>query len=276
MQLEWTRWLEGMTAFKEGQGMLWIFIVVLFAVLWHRRTLVRSRLLLASAVFGFLIVVPLSAVVLLKGFTPFYDWMDLQQLLPLNLLNALFCMLLIELLQKNLIPDMMFRDTWKKVVSLGCVVVLLLTATNFHGFDYRASADEHGVPLETAEALDAVYVLVGDTPVVIAAKGDMLQYVRMYEPAWQPLYGRDLWSGKSASYINSGYDVEYEYYTLLEQAELDDGDQADFLELLSRKDADLVIVPYYWREAYSQIPEYELIVLTDRYNVIIKKDLIAE
>ncbi len=279
MQLEWSRWLEGMTAFKAGQGMLWIFTAVLYAMLWYKRSLKRCRLLWCAAVLSLLTVFPLSALVLLKGFTPFYDWMDLQQLMPLTLLTALFGVVMTEILQEEkLLNAKAVKQSGivKRFFSVVCVAVLLLTAANFHVFDYKSTADEHGVPSETAQAFDALYELVGDTQVVIVAKGDVLQYVRLYEPAWQPLYGRDLWSGKSASYINSGYDVEYEYYTLLEQAQLDDKERAEFTALLTKGEADLAIVPYYWREAYCQAPGYELLVLTDMYNVIIKKDLIAE
>ncbi len=276
MQAEWNKWLEGMTAFKAGQGMLWIFILVLFAVLWNKGILKRSRLFLGAVLLGGLSVFPLSTVVLLKVFTPFYDWMDLQQLMPLTLLIALFGMMLMEILEERALPKKKLTGIAARSVGGICTAILLLTAVNFHGFDYRSPADEHGVPFKTAEAFDALYALIGNRQAVIVAKGEVLQYVRLYEPAWQPLYGRDLWNGKSASYINSGYDVEYMYYTLLEQAELKEQERTEFITLLSAGKVDCAVVPYYWREGYSEIPGYELLDLTDEYNVIIKKDLMAE
>lgn len=279
MLLAWSRWLEGVSAFKTGQGMLWIFAFGLFILLWRRGSQEQRRLAVLSAVLGLAVLCPLSAVVLLQGFTPFYHWLDLQQLFPLPLWMALFGVVLGEGLQRISIPGcsgISYKGQVKTILAYICVGVLLLTATNFHGFDEKAEADEHGVPMETAEAFDTLYELVGDAQIVLAAKGDMLQYTRLYEPAWHPLYGRDLWSGKSASYVDSGYEVEYEYYSLLEQAQLVGEDQEAFLALLSGGEADCVIVPYYWREEYSQIPGYELLTLTEEYNVIIKKEWIAE
>ena len=278
MLAEWNRWLEGISSFKAGQGILWVFVLGLLVLLWRKSGQEQQRLAVLSAVMGFLVLCPLSAVVLLKGFTPFYDWLDLQQLFPMPLWMALFAMTLGEAMEGINIPGIRakgYKGYTKTAVAYICVGILLLTATNFHGFDEKAKADSHGVPVGTAEAFDALYELVGDTHIVLAAKGDILQYTRLYEPSWQPLYGRDLWSGKSASYINSGYDVEYAYYSLLERTELAGEDQEEFIALLAGGEADCIIVPYYWREAYSQIPGYELLILTEEYNIIIKKDLIA-
>ena len=267
MLLEWNRWIEGMAAFKEGQGLLWVFTIVLFAVQWHRGILQKNKLLIGGCVLGLLTVFPLTAVVLLKGFTPFYNWLDLQQLFPLMLLTALLAtefVCVVEMIPKG------------KHLGIMCAAILLLAATGFHGFDRMEPADEHGVPVAYADAFESLEELVGERSLIIAANGDMLQYARLYEASWQPLYGRDLWSGKSASYINSGYDIEYDYYTLLEQAELKEEAYTEFVALVEAGAADCIIVPYYWREAFSQIPGYQLVALTESYNVIVKEDLIAK
>ena len=67
MLLEWNRWIEGMAAFKEGQGLLWVFTIVLFAVQWHRGILQKNKLLIGGCVLGLLTVFPLTAVVLLNS-----------------------------------------------------------------------------------------------------------------------------------------------------------------------------------------------------------------
>ena len=81
MQLEWNKWLTGVTSFKEGHGMLWIFCLVLFVAMWRKRDGRQRKLLIFSALTCFLILCPITAAVLLKGYTPFYDWFDLQLLL---------------------------------------------------------------------------------------------------------------------------------------------------------------------------------------------------
>lgn len=261
MLLEWNRWLEGMTTFKEYQGLLWIFVLGLFTVLWYRGRLQENRLMICSAILAVCTVFPLSAMILLKGFTPFYDWMDLHQVFPMMLLLAV---LAVEVTER-----------FGKATGLICVGVLLLVATGFHGFDKTEPADVHGVPAAYAEAFESLDQMIDRDDVVIAAKADLLQYVRLYDATWQPLFGRDLWNGKSASYINSGYDVEYAYYTFLEQAELKDKAPAEFIALVQGGEADCIIVPYYWKDAYSQIPGYQLHILTESYNVIIKEDLVV-
>lgn len=262
MLLEWNRWLEGMVTFKEYQGLFWVFVLGLFAMLGYRGRLRGNRLFLCSAILAVCTVFPLTAVILLKVFTPFYDWMDLHQVFPVVLLLAVFAVEVTVKLGKR--------------IGFLCVGVLLLVATNFHGFDKKERADEHGVPVAYAEAFQSLDQMMDGDDVVIAAKADMLQYVRLYESGWHPLYGRDLWNGKSASYISSGYDVEYSYYTYLEQAELKGKAPVEFVALVQGGEADCIIVPYYWKDAYSQIPGYQLHVLTESYNVIIKEDLVVQ
>ena len=276
MQLEWNRFLEGITDFKTDHGMLWIFSLVLLWICFKKGTLKRHRWLLTSLVLGVLVICPVTAMALLKIFTPFYDWSDLQLLLPTTLLMALLGVEAYDFLRKQEIPGLHPGQTAKNIISVVCVAVLLLTATGFHGLDRYPEADEHGVPLETAEVFEALEQVIGEERMVLAAPAEMLQYTRLYEPKWQPVYGRDLWSGKSASYINSGYDIEYEYYTLLAKAQLTEKEQESFAALIREGQADCVIVPAFWVEQICELPEYESILLTDSYAGIIKKDFVTK
>ena len=275
MQLEWNKWIEGMTAFKTGQGMLWIFCLILFVLLWYRGEL-KHRLFVASIVLGILTICPVTAVVLLKIYTPFYDWSDLQQILPMMLLLAVLGVEAFGFLKDMAVPGLRLGQTAKNIISGVCVVILFMAATNFHGFDERPEANTSGVPVETAEVFEALYDVVGDQPIVLAAPGEILQYTRLFEADWQPLYGRDLWSAKAASYINSGYDTEYEYYTLLGKAEPETEEYDRLTALINEEQVDCVIVPYYWLEEMGDMSVYEPVVLTDIYTGIIKKDLIIK
>lgn len=276
MQLEWNRWMEGMTAFKTGQGMLWIFCLILFVLLWWRGELKRHSLFVVSIILGILTICPVTAVVLLKVYTPFYGWSDLQQILPMTLLLAVLGVEAFWFLKDMNVPGLRLGQTAKNTISGICVVILLLTATNFHGFDERPKANAGGVPAEVAVLFEALYDVVGEQPIVLAASGEMLQYTRLFEDDWQPLYGRDLWSAKSASYINSGYDTEYEYYTFLGKAELEPEEYNRLTALINEEQVDCVIVPCYWMEAMGDMYAYEPVVLSDVYTGIIKKDLIIK
>lgn len=276
MQLEWNRFWEEITAFKEGQGMLWLFCLAVFVYCFKKEIAKKHRIFVTSFVLGAMVLFPLTAVVLLKVYTPFYNWNDLQQMFPMVMLIAFGGVELFSFLRKQDIPGLCLSQTGKNIISAACVVILLFTATNFHGFDQRQNGDERGIPVETSDVFASLWQLLGDKPIVLAAPGEMLQYARLYEPAWQPVYGRDLWSGKSASYINTGYDREYAYYTLLEDARLPEEECTELISLINEGQADCIIVPDFWLEIMSGMTEYDSVRLTASYVGIIKKDLLSE
>ncbi len=279
MQLEWNRWLEGITTFKQEQGLFLIFLSALLMFFGQKGKIKNNRLFPALILLGLGAFFPLTAMILMKIFTPFYDWMDLQQLLLLPLFMALFGVVGTFVITKREFPGECFfavRPWVKRIASIVCVMLLFMVGSGFHVFDKETKADEQGVPVETAVVFGALYELIGEEPVVIAAPSKLLQYVRLYESDWIPLYGRDLWSGKAAGYVHSGYDTEYEYYVFLERGELNVDERPGFASLVAEGQADCVIVPYYWREDYCPEETYALLALTPEYNVIIKKELVAQ
>ena len=276
MQLEWSRWLSGMTAFKEEQGMLWIICVVLYVLLWRKGSLKKHSLFMVSLLLGLLVVIPATAIVLLKIFTPFYEWTDLQLLWPITFLMAFGAVEAVFFLKERDIPGLRIGKDIKEVISIGCVAAVLFAATGFRGLASRGAVNENGVPIETAEVFDALYEAVGDQQMILAAPSRMLQYARLYETEWQTLYGRDLWDGKAASYINSGYDVEYEYYSLFEKNTLLSEEHLALTDLMNLELVDCAIVPIYWPGEMGPMPGYTVIDLNNYYSAIIKKDLIIE
>ena len=276
MLSEWNKWMSGLTSFKESQGLLWIFVLLILSALWQKGDRRQRKLVVFSLLMGACILFPLTAVALLKGYTPFYDWLDLQLLLPLVLLLAWGGTELVCRMQNMEIPGLHLKGIAQTIISLLCVTVLLLAGTVFHGFDRRAEADRNGVPIQVAEILEPLYKMFADEPLVLAAPSEILMYIRLYEANWEPLYGRDLWSPKAASYINSGYDIEYEYYELLEKEQLDEEEFIQLTELIIEGPADCVIVPTEWIVGMEQLTARVLVNLTDSYTGIIKKDLMTE
>lgn len=276
MQLEWSRFLNGIAVFKESQGMFWLLSAAVLVFGLKTGLYKKHRWLLTSLVLGVLVLFPVTAVVLLKGYTPFYNWNDLQQLFPITLLLSIGGVELYTYISKQSIPGLRFGKVVQAMISAFLMVVLLLVSTNFHGFDSRQKADEHGIPVESAEVFAALYEIVGDEAIALAASPEMLQYARVYEPAWKPVYGRDLWSGKAASYINSGYDWEWKFYNLLVDDLLPPEECEQLVTLINKEKADCIIVPDFWLETISDMPEYESVRLTDSYIGIMKKDLLAK
>lgn len=275
MQTEWNKYLTGLQQYKEYQGMFVVFCIGILAYLWKVEKGRGRKLLAFAGVMGVLIVCPVCAVLLLKGYTAFYDWTDLQLLFPSVLLLAWGAMVLIEKLQKQEIPGLRCGKKAKTMISIGCVCLLLAVGSVFHGWDTAEEADQHGIPIETAQTFQILSEALPEKSLVIAAPQELLMYVRMYETDWTPLYGRDLWSGKAASYIYSGYDIEYEYFTLLEKEQLSEQEAESLWKLVETGPAECVIVPAGWITDEMVWTECVQLRLTESYTAILKKDLMT-
>lgn len=276
MQAEWSIWLSGLAAFKETQGLLWIGCIALLILLWKKGSLHKEPLWISSVVLGALVFCPITAMVLLKVYSPFYNWLDLQGIFPVTLFAAMLGVEIFENIRVRRVPGWSLGAGTRTVLAAGCVVVLFCVATNFHGFDKRSEADANGVPVEVSAVLESLQGQVGDRSIVLAAPSEILLYTRLYYADWTPFYGRDLWSGKAASYINSGYTIQYRFYEYLEKAELTESEGADFVCLIQEAYPDCVIVPGYWEDRLGKVEGYEYLFLTDAYKVIMKEELLSQ
>lgn len=275
MQLEWDRFIQGITEFKTGQGLFGVFCAAVFLYCFFREKTRGNRFFATSFFLGLIIVCPLTAVMLLKVYTPYYDWKDLQQLFPMIILLAYGSVELFSFLRKQSIPGLRVNQKIRSLLGIACIMSLLVVATNFYGLDKYETVDDKGIPVATSEVFDSLKQVTGDQTFILAAPPEMLQYARMYEANWQPIYGRDLWSGKAASYINSNYQWEYEYYTLLEDAGLMEEERVRLVEVINEGRADCIIVPDFWLEFMSGMPKYDSVRLTASYIAIMKKDLVT-
>ncbi len=274
MQLEWNRFLEGVALFKQYQGFVWLCCIATFVILHKQHKLNKNALWVTALLLGILVFLPVTAIVLLKGYTPYFNWLDLQGVFPIVLLMGYLGVTLFSYLQKQAVPGLRAKAGVQVVIAMACVVVIFVTATNFHGFDERGKADNHGVPVEVSEVFDALAEYVGEEPVVLAAPSNVLQYTRLYNHNWKQLYGRDLWDPKAASYIDSAYEEEYQYYEYLEKIEPELEARDGFAPLVEAGKADCIIVPHLWTYWMEEMEGFEVISLTDSYVGIIKKDLL--
>ncbi len=276
MQMEWSKWLMGMTSFKEAQGMLWIFVLVLFVVMHKASNEEKQKLFAFSKLTAALVLFPLTAMILLKVYTPFYDWLDLQGIVPWVFLLSLGAVKFFEVFRTNQIPGLHFKEKTHTIIGLLCVMVLLLAGTGFRAFTTRQQSVGNGLPIKAAEVFWALEEYLPERKLVVAAPAELISYVRFFEEDWQPLYGRDLWSPKAASYINSGYTMEYEYYELLGKQELTMEEAMKLAELVRTGPADCVMVPSSWIYLLEEESGLVILELSDAYAGIIKKDLITE
>lgn len=276
MQLEWNKYLEGIALFKEHQGLVWLCCLVLFIVLWKRKLLKGNALWTTIMLIGCAVLFPVTALVLLKAYTPYFDWLELQSLFPSVLAMGYLGVILFDYLKEQRIPGIKYRKVVNALLAATSVVILFAVATTFHGMDTRGKANERGVPVESAEVFAALEECVTADAIVLAAPSEMLTYTRLYNRNWQPLYGKDLWNPKAAGYIDSGYTTEYQYYEYLEQMEPQLEERSGFISLVEDGRADCIIVPHYWSLWLNDVEGYEVVSLTDSYAGIIKKELLTK
>lgn len=276
MQLEWNRFLTGIALFKQNQGLVWICCLAVFVVLFKRGMLKENAFWVTSALLSGVVLFPASAIVLLKVYTPYFNWLDLQVLFPTTILMGYLGVILFDDLKARCIPGLKWNKNKNSLLAAMSVVVLFAVATSFHSVDVRIKPDKNGVPVQTAEVFAAVEAYVTEESFVLAAPSEILTYTRLYNASWRPLYGRDLWDQKAASYIQSGYTTEYQYYEFLEQIELELEVREDFIVLVESGTADCVIVPAHWSVWLEDVEGYEVAPLTDSFVGIIKKDLLTK
>lgn len=268
---EWTGWLSGIQTMKKEQGMLLLFCVCLIWYFWRKKE--QSVFWGYGALSLALVVFPVTAAVFMKGYTAFYGWSDLFLIVPVLPLLAAGGVECSERLKAKEIPGFPCAKGLQTAVSIAIICLIFIFSSNFHSLEIKNTHTDSGVPSEIAEAFSQLADLTEKEDPVIAASSGILPYVRMYNMQWQTLYGRDLWDGKAASYIASGYDREYVYYELLEAADLSDEDLDRLEALIQEGDADCVIVPSYWINRMEEIPGYETVMLTDSYAGILKKEI---
>lgn len=276
MQLEWKEYVSGLSLAKAGYGMLWLFCIVFLIVWFFKRYRRGRRLFLASAFLGILVFCPLTAVALLKIYTPFYTWSDLQFLFPIMLLSAFLGTEAFVYIKKIAVPGLRVGGYANTIIGIVLLVLLFLSATNFKVFNNISQQHENGVPIEAYELFEALDKAVSQEEILLAAPSEYLQYTRLYKASWCPLYGRDLWDGRAASYIYSGYGEEYEYFTILDTLWLSEQEYAQVHAWLEEGVLDCMIVPVYWLEKVLPVSGYEAVGLADIYVGIIKEDLLVK
>lgn len=276
MQLEWKEFVAGFSSAKESYGMLLLFSVLLLAAWGVRRHARAHRLLCTCLLLGVLVFCPLTAVLLLKLYTPFYTWTDLQLLFPTMLLSALFVTEVFFYMKGLSIPGVWAGRYVRTLLAAVLTAVLLLSATTLRVFDRSNTQHQNGVPVQASQIFEALDSAIDTEELLLAAPSELLQYARLYKASWSPLYGRDLWDSRSASYIYSGYEEEYEYFRILDTLWLSEEEYEQVHQWIKEGTLDCMIVPVYWVEKVCPVEGYEAIALADIYVGIIKEDLLIK
>ncbi|MCD8379198.1 MAG: hypothetical protein LUC95_02480 [Lachnospiraceae bacterium] len=269
MSLNFLKWMEGTADFKQEAGLLLLLFIGSIILIWRKANREGKALAVSGAVLAVCVFVPVTAVFLLMGYTGFYDWKDLLLVVPLTPVLALGGCLFVEEVSGIRRPDAEKGDTaiqrLPAAAAAACVIFLLLAAVNFHAFDEEEASDGYGIPAETLQVYESLRNVVGEGEMTILADGELLMYVRLYCPDWYPVYGRDLWDSQAAGYVEYTYGEETEIYEILSSASLTEEDADAFFSYVEETQPDCVIISREWETAPGDLPDYNLVTLTEQY-----------
>ncbi|MCD7863936.1 MAG: hypothetical protein LUG61_10640 [Lachnospiraceae bacterium] len=272
MSLNFLKWQEGVVNWKQDLGLALLLLVVSLILIWREGRREGKLLAFSGGILALLVFVPVTAAFLMMGYTGFYDWADLQLMIPMTPVLALGACLAVEKLsalpwpvEKENVQGKKTRAGIPGVVAVFCVVFLLLATTNFHAFDGQEESDGYGIPAETLAVYESLREAMGEGEAVILADSALLQYVRLYDTDWYPAYGRDLWDSHAAGYVEYTYGTETEIYEILEESSLTEEDAKVLLSYVEETQPDCLIVPWYWETELEEPADYNLVTLTGQY-----------
>ncbi|MCD8326694.1 MAG: hypothetical protein LUC90_08470 [Lachnospiraceae bacterium] len=266
------KWQEGVTFFKQEQGVvLLLFAVSIFLILrWAKET--DARFAKSAGILGLAVFVPVTAALLLCGYSGFYDWQDLLLAVPLMPVIALGGCLVVENTGGSAPrAEKRGQECLWTVISLLCVLFLSMAATNFHVFDEQEKSDGYGIPAWAGEAFDTLKEAVGDRELQILGDNDLIMYARLYCTDWYPVYGRDLWDTQAMGYVEYDYaEAETQIGSILALDTLS-GDNAKILiSYVEEIQPDCLIALSSWEEVLSTPADYNLVTLSGQYIAYIK------
>ncbi len=266
MSLNFLKWQQGIADWKQELGLMLLLFVISLVLIDRKTDQEGKRLALSGGILAVLVFVPVTAVFFMMGYTGFYDWEDLQLVIPLTPVLALGGCLAVEALSGKAAAGKM-----PAAVPTACVVFLLLAATNFHAFDGQEESGGYGIPSEACAVYESLGEALGEGEATILAEGELLQYVRLYCTDWYPAYGRDLWDSHAAGYVEYTYSTETaEIYEILTQASLSQEDAAALISYVEENEPDCLIVPWYWEAELEDLSDYNLVTLTEQYIGYVK------
>ncbi len=296
MSLNFLKWQQGTADFKQNLGLVLLLFIISLFIIFKNTGREGKRLAISGGVLALLVFVPLTAVLLMMGYTGFYDWDDLQLLIPFTPVLALGGCLTVEKLSGARTPAVEAESETAgpepaataaaktapdetgirrlPVAAAACMIFLLLAATDFHAFDSQEESDGYGIPAWTLEVYESLQENVGDKELTILADSELLQYVRLYNADWYPAYGRDLWDSHAAGYVEYAYDAgTEEIYEILGSSLMTKENAAVIVSYVEAAQPDCLIVSKDWETALlGKLSDYNLITLTEQYIGYVKMD----
>lgn len=199
----WSGWLE----FTEGGKLAAVFLALAGYLLWDKRQRGASRLLAAYGLAGALLCIcPVTAAILMKYYTLFYDYPWIWSMVPITCVIALGGTCLLAKLWNG---ERGRRGLARRLaVTAGCVGILVLCGGTAPELADAAGRDQ---------ALAAVGEICDGSGFCLWAPREILEYVRSEHGEIRLLYGRNMWDNALNAYSYDGYsEEEKELYEWME------------------------------------------------------------
>ncbi len=283
MSLNFLKWQQGIADWKQNLGLMLLLFAISLVLIWRGKTDREGEgLAICGGILALAVFVPVTAVSFLMGYTGFYDWTDLQLLIPFTPALALGGCLAVEKLSGTRGADTESEGVKTKTGTAAAkkaairkvpaaaaavsVIFLILAVTNFHAFDGQEQSDGYGIPSEACAVYASLGEILGEGEATILAERELLQYVRLYCTDWYPAYGRDIWDSHAAGYVEYTYGAKTtEVYEILARTYLTEEDAATLVSYVEESRPDCLIVPWYWEAELEELSDYNLVTLTEQY-----------
>lgn len=219
--------IEGWKAMNaDGKYTLLLLAVLLWY--WMNASVLRKQekqqvkqhwLLCYGSLITIVVIVPITAVLLMKYQTRFYNYIWLWTLVPMTALIAWGGVQIYE----RLCNSQWKESSWKKRGGAAAGLLLLVLCGNLGGFpgDFQQQAQTR----EKAELLlDELTESGKNSNICLWAPREIIEYARAADGQIRLLYGRNMWDGALNAYSYDTYTPEtvelYEWMEQLQQYEL--------------------------------------------------------
>ena len=219
----WAGWQAYMEAGKYGA----LLLLVLF-VLWFGREACKEKLLLIyTTIMTVGCVFPVSAALLMKYQTRFYDYEWIWSYVPLTLMVAYGGVIFLYEQWEKQTENSVGRRNYRQKGILLVAVVLLITLCGRMGkpLSDTISAQEYKTVQKivaelTAESLESEATVSAEEEICLWAPQEIMNMVRSINPNIGLVYGRNMWDAKLGANFYEGYgEVEERLYLWMCNAE---------------------------------------------------------
>ncbi len=188
------------TLIADGQFIL-LFYAALFGLFFFRR---EVRGMLEKYALGMLILLlfPVTAWILLKYQTPFYDYGDLWMLLPITVVIAYVMTLYEDDLENYLKSKNRRRVNSAPGILLGAILLFLCGNLTVFGNTQGVGAGDY-YPAEVKEVLEVLEI--EEESIMLLAPDEITAYARIYDGRIHLPYGRLLSEPELSAYTYDAY-----------------------------------------------------------------------